>query len=306
MSAVGARIAGAWDRFWFTPDTPRNLAAARILISAHALWVLLSRDLAGIAAAPADFWTLTVPATRLRYLLFPGHAGIEHAFQVVAALALVAAMLGVVPRVACLVAGVLLYHLAPLETFFWTPTAYARGFEISILALVTLSASRCGDALTVWPRRAMPAPSAEYRWPVVLMQVFVAQLYVFAGWSKLHQHGLAWADPEYIRRWLLLLNQEEQLVVFRRLGLWLASQPLACLAIGVGGFAMDLGFVLVLFSKRARMVLVPMAVLFHAVIVVTMNIFFLNVPQLLLFVDWEAVRRRRRPGAAPVPAEAPA
>ena len=53
---------------------------------------------------------------------------------------------------------------------------------------------------------------------------------------------------------------------------------------------LDFGFTLVLFSRSARAFLVPMAVLAHLGILLGMNIAFLNVPQLLVFVDWEALR----------------
>jgi hypothetical protein len=49
----------------------------------------------------------------------------------------------------------------------------------------------------------------------------------------------------------------------------------------------------VLFSRTARWVLLPAAVLFHAANSVLFRIFFQNAPLLLLFVDWQALRRAR-------------
>jgi hypothetical protein len=47
--------------------------------------------------------------------------------------------------------------------------------------------------------------------------------------------------------------------------------------------------VAVLFSKLARRVLVPLVALFHLAILLSMNLTFLNVPQLLVFADWDVV-----------------
>ena len=82
---------------------------------------------------------------------------------------------------------------------------------------------------------------------------------------------------------------------------WLADRPVLCLAMGTLALIMDLGFTLVLFSRRARRVLVPAAVLFHAAILVTQNYAFLSAPLLLVFVDWgpRVSRGRTPPGGGP-------
>jgi hypothetical protein len=58
---------------------------------------------------------------------------------------------------------------------------------------------------------------------------------------------------------------------------------------GVGTLVFELGLVTVLFSKTARRVLVPIVALFHLAILLSMNLTFLNVPQLLVFADWDVV-----------------
>jgi hypothetical protein len=58
---------------------------------------------------------------------------------------------------------------------------------------------------------------------------------------------------------------------------------------GVGTLVFELGLVAVLFSKLARRVLVPLVALFHLAILLSMNLTFLNVPQLLVFADWDVV-----------------
>jgi hypothetical protein len=154
--------------------------------------------------------------------------------------------------------------------------------------------------------KAFPASGRDHGWPLRLIQLFVCQPYLFSGNAKLKAAGPGWASPENMRAWLLLANLDDQLAPFRAPGLWLADRPVLCLAMGIAALAMDLGFILVLFSRRLRRVLVPAAVLFHAAILVTQNYAFLSAPLLLVFVDWgPRVARGRTPpggGASTTPA----
>jgi hypothetical protein len=282
----------AWDGFWFAPASPLNLAAARMLFAGHALWILLSRDLASLSGLPHEFFAGVAETTRWRFLLWPGNPGIETILQGVAVVALLGAMLGVWPRACCLASALLLYHLAPLETLTWTPSPYERGFTISVLALWTLGLSRCADALRITGRSGGSEDRADYGWPLRLVQLFLCQVYFFAGYSKLFRVGWSWVSADNLRAWFLVFNQQDQIAVFRWLGPWLAERPTLCLAIGAGALCLDLGFIAVLFWERSRAWLVPLAVLGHLGILLSMNIAFLNVPQLLVFVDWEVLRGR--------------
>ena len=160
MSEVLARVTGVWDRFWFAPASPVNLAAARIVICVHALWILASRNLPATSSLPEAFWVGVPQADRWRYLIFPGHESFERVLLGAAVLALVAAALGIWARTACAVSALLLYHLAPLETIYWTPAPYERGLTVDVLVLVVLAASRSADALSLTTAR-QAAPSAD-------------------------------------------------------------------------------------------------------------------------------------------------
>lgn len=296
-----AAARGAWDRFWFAPEPARNLAAARVLLSAHALWILLSRDIPALSALPAEFWTDVPTSARWRFLIWEGHAGLERVLQAAALVVLVGALLGVAARACCLLAAMLLYHLAPLETLFFTPSPWAKGLTLPVLGLLTLSLAPCADALRIGGRKSAAVAGPEHGWPLRLVQLFVCQPYLFSGIAKLESAGLGWASAANIRAWLLLANQDDQLAVFRSPGLWLADHPALCAATGAAGLAMDLGFILVLFSRRSRWVLVPAAALFHAAILVTQNYAFLSAPLLLIFVNWGRWDGASRPPAAGPP-----
>src|SRR5206468_4792264 len=93
----------AWNRFWFARGSPRNLAAARIIFAAYSLWVLLSRNLAEMSGLPSVFWSQVGASARWRYLVFPGHPGLEHVLVWITAIALLGGMVGVLPRFCCFV-----------------------------------------------------------------------------------------------------------------------------------------------------------------------------------------------------------
>lgn len=288
-------VRGAWERFWFAPESARNLGAARVILSAHALWILLSRDIPALSALPAEFWSEVPQSARWRFLIAEGHPQLEAGLQAVAIAALAAALFGVAARASCAVAALLLYHMAPLETLFFTPSPWAKGLTIPVLGLLTLSLAPCADALRLGRRPIEVEGGPEHGWPLRLTQLFVCQIYLFSGIAKLEAAGPGWASAENVRAWLLLANLDDQLAVFRAPGLWLADRPGWCLLMGIAALAMDLGFILVLFWKRSRLVLVPAAFLFHAAIVVTQNYAFLSAPLLLLFVDWGPRRARGGP-----------
>jgi hypothetical protein len=244
-----------------------------------------------MSGLPSEFWSAVPASASWRYLDFGGHPSLEHWLEWAARIVLVCAIVGVLPRVSCFIAGMLLYHLAPLETIIWTPNPYARGLTISVLALLTLAFSPCGDrwALKFSRSRRQAAEGSNYIWPIRLIQLFVAQIYFFSGFAKISHSGWQWASASNLRGWMLYFSQEDQVRVFHTLGPWLAERPLLCQIIGVGTLIFELGFITVLFSKTARRLLVPLAAVFHVGILLSMNLVFLNVPQLLVFVDWDGV-----------------
>jgi hypothetical protein len=281
----------AWDRFWFAPGSPRNLAGARITFAAYSVWVLLSRNLAEMSGLPSVFWSHVGASARWRYLDFPGHPGLERVLVWITAIALLGAIVGVLPRFCCFLSGLLLYHLAPFESIIWIPHPYARGLTISVIALLTLSFSPCGDCWTLLPLRRdkLATESSDYTWPLRLLQLYLVQIYFFSGYAKVMVVGWKWASASNIRNWMLWCTQNEYIRVFHTLGTWIAGQPLACWVVGIGTLLFEFGMITVLFSKWARWVLIPLVAVFHLAILLSMNLVLLNVPQLLVFANWDVL-----------------
>lgn len=280
-----ARLRAAWEAVWFRPGTAVDLAAARIVFAGHALWILLSRDFAGVSGLPAPFWADTPAPARLRFLIWPGHAGAETVVQWMAVAALVAAVLGLHARLACAVAAVTLYHLAPLETLGNSP--WPKGHTLAIPALLALGLSPCDDALSLARRSTVPAaPGWQYGWPVRLLRFLVAHVYVASTWAKLVRAGPEWFSADNVQRWALFLNQQEQFVVFHGLGPWLADRPPLCQAAAISVLAVGLGLPLLAALGRARPLVLLLVLVWHGLVLVAMNVAFLNVPLLLVFVEW--------------------
>ncbi|NNG16193.1 MAG: hypothetical protein HKM89_06890 [Gemmatimonadales bacterium] len=302
------RLRHSWHEIWFAPGESTNLAAARIIVAAHAIWVLVSWDIASLSGLPDGFWWNVRQTTQWRFFIFPGHPGVERLAEGVALLALLAVLVGVWTRGSALIAAALLYHLGPLQAFLVHNDPHNRGFTIAVLSLVVLSASRCADAWCVRVRRGpaspseAPPPQWEYTWPLRLMQLFVAQVYLFGFWGKLSESGLAWFTPEQLGRHAVIFEHRLPGRSLTHLGSVVADSTLLTTLGAVAVFVFELGFIATLWSRAARRIMVPAAVGFHIGILLTMQIFYVGVFHLLLFVNWSwlaGVLRERRSGALP-------
>jgi len=273
-----------WNGFWFAEEPWRNIAAARILLAATALWVVLSRfDLPSVLQFPPEMLTYASPAVRLRFaIVFP--IAVERFLYALLHLSLLATLFAIRIRICAFASGVLLYHFQPFETLIWTSNPYLRGLTIPALGLFILS---------FFPEIDLRDAATVPRWPLALIQVLVAELYFFAGYSKLITSGFQWASHENIRRWLLLLEQAYG-PTNHPWGYWAASVPLMPEAIGWFGIAFELLFPVTLLWRRTRIVFIPLAVMFHLANAVMFHIVLQELSILLVFVDWQAVTDRMR------------
>ncbi|MEP6571798.1 MAG: hypothetical protein ABJD11_03850 [Gemmatimonadota bacterium] len=287
IESARQRIAALWERAAFAAEPAVNLAMARIVVGLHTLWILLSRDPSAMSGTPTEFWRGVSASARLRYLIFPQMTALEPVIQGAVVIALILLILGVAARPAGLIAAVGIYHLAPLETLIWTASPYARGLTLAPLMLVVLAVSPCDRALSPGSRGQRDTHASwEYGWPLRLMQLWVAQIYLFSLIGKLLRTGWTWGSAEHMRDWFLWFNQDPQVAVFSTMGLWLADHPVLCALIGVTTMALEAVFVAAVFSPRARRWLVPVALAFHVGILLTLNVHVAETWLLLIFTNW--------------------
>jgi hypothetical protein len=267
------------DRFLFTPASPLGLIVVRSILAAQALWIVLSRPgMAELTGWPGVFWSNASPAY-VRFLIVPGAGRVDLVLYGVLVIALIAALCGIVPRVASLTSALLLYHFAPMEAVIGKlpTTASLSGLTLPLLGLLIIAFSprpRPGDS---W--------SLEFRWPLVLIQTIFVFHYVNAGLAKLHWAGFRWYTSDNVAHlavvFWLLQKPSLSLTVWQHQ--WLAA------AIGGATFVLEFGFPLTMFSKWARRVFLPLAFLAAILRIYVFGFFFLSIPSLLVMVNWDAV-----------------
>lgn len=263
-----------WNEFWFAEGSPRAMAACRAVVAASALWIVLSRPFLGdVFFWPAAFWRGVSEPLRVRFLLFAMSAPAEALLYVALVAALLLAAVGIIPRLSCLLAAVLLYRLAPLENVFTIASGpHFRGLTTPVLVLVVLAFAKGRD-----------------KWPLMLARVLVAWIYVSSGIAKLRDVGLSWISAEQIR----LLVQSIALPEFTApwADLFARNATLAGTA-AVAGLAFDFLPLLPLFRRQTSWFVLPILVFGHFLIWQVFGVAFLSLPLLLLFLPWEGVDAR--------------
>ena len=275
-----------WDALWFSPGSPLGPIAARTVLAANALWIVLSRpDLPDLVSWPGAFWSVVPHSLRLRYFLLSGAPLVEWAAYAALCVSLVAALAGVLPRLSCFAAAALLYHFAPFEEILTTSNGpYLGGLTLPVLGLFVLS-------FIPAPSRGA-APSPEHRWPLTLVRVLVAFSYLFAGIAKLRLTGGHWVSAENLEATALLFMTYEARPPWAD---WLVGHPVRAVLTGATLLSIELAFILAVTSKTAARILVPAAAAAHVFVLQAFGVVPLSLPLLLLFVDWDSVDARRRP-----------
>ncbi len=276
-----------WDGYWFAPEPARNIAVARIILALTALWIVLSRrDLPAVLEFPPEMLEFATLGVRLRFaIVFP--IAVERSLYALLHLSLICVTLGYRPRVTAFMGGLFLYHFQPFETLMWTTNPYLRGLTIPALGLLILAFFPEIDRARFRILESLP------RWPLLLVQWIVVEIYFFAGYSKLITSGVQWMSHDNMRRWLLLLEQTYQPSP-HPIGYQLASIPGVPEALGWAGILFELLFPVTMVWRRSRIVFIPLAIMFHLANAVMFHIVFQELPVLLLFVNWSAMSERIR------------
>jgi hypothetical protein len=123
-----------------------------------------------------------------------------------------------------------------------------------------------------------------------IVQLHFAEAYFISGASRVTRVGVQWLDPENLRLWFLLFAEQDQVrrlsPMFHVVGIWIAEQRPLCIITGVPGVVANLCFFSVPFSRLARRLLVPDAFCFDMMVLLPLTIFWINTPQLLIYVNW--------------------
>jgi predicted DCC family thiol-disulfide oxidoreductase YuxK len=263
-----------WNHFWFEPTSPDNLGLCRIyLYGTMFLFYILSPLLFKSWGWHTDFtlWGNVSSAFWSPVWLFsvlhlpPLSTGALVAMQTIWRLSLALSCVGLFTRASTIVSFVLGTYLIGLPNNFGK---IHHLDQLLVWAFMAMAFSRCGDAWSFdalrrkvrakTPGAADPRPSGEYTWPVHLIWVISAMVYVEAGASKLRHSGISWITTETMRNFLLQsfyhVSDSEPLTswgLFFVRSHWLSST--------LAGFSLffEVAIFIALFSRRSRWILVP-------------------------------------------------
>jgi hypothetical protein len=307
------RLVAAWQRYFFTPAPPTDLAVARMTFCALAFLLYLPQDFSEWGTVAREFWMPISLFSITSLPLLP--AGVIAVIQAAFKIALAFAAVGFFTRVALLVAFACSVYLLGLPQNF----GQTQHFDtLVVLVFGILAVSRAGDAWSVdgWlaarRHRRVLADSGEYTWPIRTIWVMTAVIFFSAGFSKLRHSGLDWIFSDHLAivlvRHQYFVSDGEPLTSW---GLAIARYAWAPRLLAGISLATELFYPLALFSRRARIVLVPSGIAFLVGIRLLMGPTFEPFVMCNVFwVPWTLVlarlRRRQTLRASVQPAMPPA
>jgi hypothetical protein len=292
----------------FSPADPRALAILRILLLGLMFGFYVRHDFSIWGSLPVSFrrplWTFD---------LFGLEIASQRTLTVIEFIwkaSLLTAAIGLYTRLSLLVAVVFGYYLLSLPNQFGK---VGHGDGILVFALLILTFSRCADAWSVdrllarrrgWPVRPIE-PGRDYFWPIQLVRVLTCLVFFAAGYAKLANSGWDWVFSNNLSLVLKQHHANPSINPMVDWGLWIADrawvyQPMAFLTILV-----ELAFPLALFSKWARIILVPTMFSMQVGIALTMGVVFEQFMYIYLFwLPLAGLLERRRLAKALVDAPA--
>lgn len=261
--------------------TPGTLGAIRMLVCFVLLMMTLAEDLSSTALFPREM-IKRIGVLQLFYVV-PGFQSFlvnETAllvFQIITASLLLLGALGWRTRIVIPLAAfsyLILGGILRQYGFF-----YHTGL-VPLYVLIVLSFTRCGDGwsldglLKAW-RGEMPPPRAAaiYGWARYACWAVVAIPYLAAGLSKIRNGGLMWWTATNMRS-ILYTCTLQPLNFDWTFSLYLPAPEITFSILGLAGMIGEITFILVLFSKVARLVLPSIMLSMHVGITFLQNIFF--------------------------------
>jgi hypothetical protein len=274
--------------------TPKQLAWIRILVCLIAFILTIIEDLPAITRLPAEFRSNNQFFHLLNSL--PGYATLVSnplllsILQWATALLLLLAMAGFRTR-ATLLLGSLGFFL--LQAILRHYTYYFHSGLLPLYLLLLLPLMPCAVVWSV-DRSLNPAKHEANRqsigFAVYACYVIIALVYLFCGLSKLRDSGLGWFSGDNIEHKLVRDALHPIFLDYKwKASLWRVQHnaPESVYSIiGIFGVATELGYIAILFSRTARMIMPAMAFAIHAGILFFQHILFLDLLLLqLIFLN---------------------
>ena len=287
----------SWTRFWFEPGAASTLGFCRAVFFLGLCAWQFPIDYAAWGSYSTVLWMPIWLFDRFGLPLLS--SGTLDVMQTAWKASLALAAIGLLTRPAMIVAFVLGTYLLGLPHNF----GQTQHFDaLAVFVMGALAISRAGDAWSIdalvsVARRGSPerpAPSGEYTWPVRFVWVAMSLIFFAAGVAKLRESGLEWIFSDnlamLLRRQQYGISDGEPLTAW---GLVVAGYPWLSQALAGVSVAVETLFPLALFSRTARLLLVPGALGLLAGIRVLMGPTFEQFMICFVFwVPWDQVAAR--------------
>jgi hypothetical protein len=167
---------------------------------------------------------------------------------------------------------------------------------IGVYILVVLAFTPCGDGFSldrVLGKTRQHPPGFAYGYPILLMRILVAWSYFSSALIKMRVTGLRYFSPDSLPSvsiWHSLDNLHESQ---HKLAFWLPNIRGITGAIVIVALLWELLFLLAIFSKLARRIILPFGIVFHLSTIFFMNISFpYHMAAYVVFIDWPRVASR--------------
>ncbi len=214
-------------------------------------------------------------------------------FKVLMVLSLCAATIGALTSLTTKSSAVLfLFYEGLLRSF----THFNHDEMPAVYILFVLALSPCGDAISFdsWRGKTRPRAAAIiYGYPILLMRILVAWSYFSSALIKLRVAGPSYFSPDNLPALAIIHSLDNLHDTHFRLGFWLVEVREYTPILLAMVLLWELSFPLAIFFRRARMIILPLGILFHLGTALFMNIFFpYHLAMYLVFVDWGKLRRR--------------
>jgi Vitamin K-dependent gamma-carboxylase len=162
---------------------------------------------------------------------------------------------------------------------------------IAVYFLVVLAFTPCGDAFSLDSRLAKTRktrPAFAYAYPILLMQLMMAWVYVSSALIKLRVAGFKYLSVDNLPALAIFHSLDNLHDTHFKLAFWLPQVkgylPFAVALVLIW----ELLFPLAVFWRRLRWWILGVGVVFHFSTLFLMNIFFPHqLVMYLIFVDWD-------------------
>jgi hypothetical protein len=127
-------------------------------------------------------------------------------------------------------------------------------------------------------------------WPLQLIRVCIAMVYLMAGLEKLLIAGIDWIDPDSFRSYLYLHRAPA--------GLWVAGSTLLCTILPLLGMLFQLGFISILFFPRLKLIILLSGIAFHTGTYLLLDVgWYVNtwIFVYIFFINWPWPAQFRKP-----------